>query len=979
MRPIPFPELMEQLLAEYRRDGSVLGVRRPYRHEGGKRLSLFGETPETPFGPAAGPHTQLAQNLIAAYAGGARFMELKTVQKLDGEDLPVSKPCISAPAEGYNVEWSTELTVPQAFDEYVKAWFALKLVSAGFGLGARDGFVFNMSVGYDLAGIRTEKLDRFIEGLKDASGTPVWRECAAWTKGHLNGFPGLTAADVDAFQPRVCGGITLSTLHGCPPEEIERIASYLLREKRLHTFVKCNPTLLGYDFARRTLDALGYQDVAFDDHHFRDDLQFADAVPMFVRLQTLAQSQGLLFGLKLSNTFPVDIRHGELPGGEMYMSGKALWPLTVHLAETLEKAFNGKIRVSYSGGADEHNIAELFACGIWPVTLATTLLKPGGYNRLPPMARRLAAMEYRPFTGVDMDGLSALAEKSLADARYRRPLKPEAPHKNDRKVPLLDCSLAPCSDACPIHQDISAYMELAAQGRYAEALQVICDKNALPAITGEICNHRCMSGCVRNQYDESLHIRQVKRLAAQKGFQPYLDALAPAGNRPERVAVVGGGPAGMAVAFFLARAGAKVTIFEQKEQLGGLVRYVIPAFRIPCEAIDRDAAMLRRLGVKVVNNTRAENARTLLENGFTHVALCVGAQERGALGLPGERNAVAFLEQAKKYPDTLDPGRHVVVAGAGDTAMDAARAAVRAPGVETVTIVYRRTRRQMPAEEEELALALAEGIRFSELLSPKAFADGTLTCDKMKLGAPDESGRRRPEPTGETLALPCDTLIAAVGEKPEPAVLLENDVKLDERGRPAARKQSERVYVLGDALRGPATVVEAIADAQATAEDILGLRGEALHCQTSAGELLDRRGPMREAGAPENEFARCMGCDKVCLNCVDVCPNRANETVWLDGRPQVVHIDGRCNECGNCRTFCPYDSAPYLEKLTFFADEEAFRASDNPGWAMLDGDKALVRLDGREYAAALTDPALPRDAAALMRETLKQMPWLAKA
>lgn len=979
MRPIPFPELMEQVLTDYRRDGSVLGVRSPYRHEGDKRLELFGERPETPFGPAAGPHTQLAQNLIAAYAGGARFMELKTVQKLDGEDLPVSKPCILAAAEGYNVEWSTELTVPEAFDEYVKAWFALKLISAAFGLGARDGFVFNMSVGYDLAGIRTEKINRFIEGLKDASETPVWQACAAWARARLADFDGLTAADVDAFDPRVCKSITLSTLHGCPPAEIERIATYLIREKHLHTFVKCNPTLLGYGFARKTLDQLGYGDVAFDDYHFRDDLQFADAVPMFVRLSSLAQSQGVAFGLKLSNTFPVEITRGELPGTEMYMSGKALWPLTIHLAETLEKAFEGKLRVSFSGGADRHNIAELFEAGVWPVTLATTLLKPGGYNRLPPMARELAAKPYRPFAGVDMEKLSALAEKSLTDPRYRRPLKPAYPRKNNRKVPLLDCSLAPCSDACPIHQDISAYMEHAAQGRYTEALAVICDKNALPSITGSICNHRCMDGCIRNQYDESLHIRDVKLLAAEKGFEPYLDALAPAGDRPERVAVVGGGPAGMAVAFFLARAGAKVTLFEARDALGGVVRYAIPAFRIPCEAIDRDAAMLRQLGVKIVRNTRAETAQTLLENGFTHVALCVGAQERGKLGIPGEKNAIAFLEQAKNYPDTLEIGRNVIVAGAGNTAMDAARAAKRVPGVESVTVVYRRTEREMPADEEELKLALAEGIVFQTLLSPVSLADGTLVCDVMRLGEADESGRRRPEATGETLALPCDALIAAVGEKPDAAELFENGVQLTADGRATARKQSERIYVLGDALRGPATVVEAIADAQATAEDILGVHAEPCHCETSACELLSRRGECRAAGAPENEFMRCMGCDKVCLNCVDVCPNRANETVWLDGRPQIVHIDGRCNECGNCGTFCPYESLPYRDKLTYFASEADFRQSENPGWTMLDGGRALVRLDGGETTADLSDPELPKDAAALMRATLAQMPWLARA
>jgi len=976
MRPIPFSELMGQLITEYRRDGSIFGVRSVYRHTSGKRLSIFEEQPETPFGPAAGPHTQLAQNVIAAYAGGARFFELKTVQKLDGEDLPVSKPCISALAEGYNVEWSTELTVPDAFNEYVKAWFALKLVSTAFGLGAHDGFVFNMSVGYDLAGIQTDKLDRFIEGLKDASDTPVWAECVAWAKLHLAELEGLTASDVDTFDPHVCKSITLSTLHGCPPEEIERIATYLIRQKHLHTFIKCNPTLLGYDFARRTMDTLGYDELVFDDHHFKSDLQFKDAVPMFVRLGTLAQSQGLQFGLKLSNTFPVGIAKQELPGEEMYMSGKALWPLTIHLAETLEKAFDGKLWVSYSGGADEHNIEELFDVGIWPITLATTLLKPGGYNRLLPMALKLNAREYRPFTGVEMDKLSALAVKSLIDPYYQRPLKPEYPQKNGQEVPLIDCFLAPCSDGCPIHQDISAYMELVSQGKYIEALNVICDKNALPSITGTICNHRCMSHCIRNQYDEPLHIRDVKLVAAEKGFKPYLAALIPGSERPERVAVVGGGPAGMSVAFFLARAGAKVTIFEEKDRLGGVVRHVIPEFRIPCEAIDRDEALLHKLGVEVVRNTRAETAQTLLENGFTHVVLCCGAQSAGKLGIEGEVNALTFLEQAKKWPDNVMIGKHVIIAGAGNTAMDAARAAKRIAGVTDVTIVYRRTKREMPAETEEYLLAREEGVDFRELLAPKKLEKGQLICDVMRLGAQDQSGRRSPEPTGETVALPCDTLVAAIGEKPDIATLLENGVKLAANGRPTMRKQSERVYVIGDALRGPATVVEAIADAKAAVEDILKIEPETCHCDTSGTELLARKGVNQKPQTTEQEFNRCLGCDAMCLNCVDVCPNRANETIWLDGRLQIVHMDSRCNECGNCSSFCPYKSAPYLDKLTWFVDENTFHDSHNPGWTMLTGGNALIRLDEKEFIAKLDDKVIPRDVAALMRETLAQMPWL---
>ena len=977
MRPIPFPALMEQILTEFEREGSIFGVREPYRHDGGQRLAIFGETPETPFGPAAGPHTQLAQNLVAAYAGGARFFELKTVQKLDGEDLPVSKPCILAAAEGYNVEWSTELTVPQAFDEYVKAWFALKLVSVAFGLGARDGFVFNMSVGYDLAGIRTEKLDRFIEGMKQAAETPVWQACAAWAKANLSRLNGLTAAEVDAFDARVCKSITLSTLHGCPPEEIERIATYLITEKHLHTFVKCNPTLLGYDFARETMNRLGYEALVFDDHHFRDDLQFGDAVPMFERLNALAQAQGLQFGLKLSITFPVGFARGELPGEEMYMSGKALWPLTVHLAEKIEAAFHGQMRVSYSGGADERNVEALFAAGIWPITLATTLLKPGGYNRLQPMARKLAAMPYKPFDGVDMAKLAALAEQSLTDARYRRPLKPETPHKSASKVPLTDCGFAPCSDGCPIHQDISAYMELAAQGRYAEALQVIVEKNALPFITGTICNHRCMASCVRNQYDEPLHIREVKLLAAEKGYLAYTDFLAPRGARPERVAVVGGGPAGMATAFFLAREGAKVTIFEEKDALGGVVRHVIPAFRIANESIERDAEMLRKLGVTVKLNTRAETAQTLMENGFTHVVLCVGAQVAGKLSIPGEVNALTFLAQARRQPQSVAVGRHVIVAGAGNTAMDAARAAIRLPGVASVTLVYRRTKFEMPADEEEYRLALADGVIFRELLAPATLTDGQLTCDVMRLGAPDASGRRSPEPTGETVALPCDTLLAAIGEKPDAAMLGENGVALAKNGRPTARRQNERVFVAGDALRGPATVVEAIADAQAIAEDILGLAPKACHCSAEPRQLLKKRGAMRTAETPEQEFNRCMGCDKVCLTCVDVCPNRANEAVWVDGKPQILHIDGRCNECGNCATFCPYDSAPYLDKFTWFADEQALLASENPGFTVLGDGMALIRLDGRVRTLTPGSAEIPAEIAALMHETLTQMPWLA--
>ena len=310
MTPIPFRELMTWVTAEYQREGTVFGVHKPYK-AGVKTLPIFGEKIETPFGPAAGPNTQLAQNIIASYFAGARFFELKTVQKMDGAELSacVNRPCILAEDECYNCEWSTELYVQQAFEEYVKAWCACKIMAKVYGLGDPDAFVFNMSVGYDLAGIQGPKVDKFLTEMADASKTPVFQECIRVLKEF---FPGETAF-IDTITPRVSGSVTLSTLHGCPPDEIERIASYLVEKKRFHTFVKCNPTILGYETARSILDGMGYDYIAFDDHHFKEDLQYADAVPMFRRLQALADKCGVEFGLKLSNTFPVDVKAGELP------------------------------------------------------------------------------------------------------------------------------------------------------------------------------------------------------------------------------------------------------------------------------------------------------------------------------------------------------------------------------------------------------------------------------------------------------------------------------------------------------------------------------------------------------------------------------------------------------------------------------------------------------------------------------------------
>ena len=985
MTPIPFRELMEWVLKEYK-TGSVFGVKRPYKPIPGKMLSIFGETMETPFGPAAGPNTQLTQNILAAYYAGSRFFELKTVQIMDGDELAacIGKPCITAKDECYNCEWSTELTVPQALEEYVKAWFMLKLFTKEYGWGDPNGFIFNMSVGYDFAGITSPKIDAFIEGLKDATKTAIWTECMAWTKANLDRFEHIDEAYLASINPHVCTSITLSTLHGCPPQEIERIASYLIDTKKLNTFVKCNPTILGYAYARKTLDDLGFDYVAFDEHHFNEDLQYRDAVPMFRRLLALARDNGVTFGLKLSNTFPVDVTQNELPSNEMYMSGRSLYPLTIEMAKRMSEEFDGKLRLSFSGGIDAFNIAPLFRAGIWPITLATTILKPGGYQRLSQLGEICGAFAYEPFTGVKVGKVALLSRQARASVRNTKPLKPQPKRKLAEKVPLFDCFTAPCTHGCPIGQDIPQYIELVGKGDYDAALRLIVEKNPLPFITGTICPHHCAEKCTRSFYEESIRIRRAKRTAAENGLDALLKDLKPAEPNGKRVAVVGGGPAGMAAAFFLARQGASVTLFEKREKLGGIVRYVIPAFRIGEDAIDNDEKILSAMGVDVRTNTEAPKADALFQEGYTDIVYAVGAWAEGKMRLEkgDAMNVIRFLEESKA--GTLGSlGETVIVIGGGNTAMDAARAAKREKGVKEVRLVYRRTAKYMPADEEELELAKEDGVVFCELMSPVSLEDGKLLCNIMQLGEPDASGRRSPVETGEQIKLPCDTLIAAVGEKVDTAIFTENGIAVNARGAVETdanlMTSREHIYVVGDASRGPATVVEGIRDARTVADAIVGTYEYAIPetAQASEEACFEKHGILRDYEQAEKERARCLNCGTVCECCVQVCPNRANVAIRVPGkaRPQILHVDRMCNECGNCLVFCPYDSKPYKEKFTLFATEAEFDGSENKGFLPLSDRVMKLRLNGVQ-TVDLDRDAIDPDAKALIETVLKEHHYL---
>lgn len=524
LRPVPFPQLVRRIAEEYRAAGSVFGIPRAlfFHKTTGRRVSLFGERCDLPLGPAAGPHTQMAQNIVASYLAGGRFFELKTVQRLDA--LQIGKPCIDAAeedggaGEGYNTEWSTELRLEEAFAEYVKAWFLLHLLEEAFELGgpppgsppAGRSFLFDLSVGYDLEGIRSPRMDRFIDGMIDASAEPVFQSCreelrrllregaagaaAGAAGGASRGVPWRRIdpqALLERVSPRICRSVTLSTMHGCPPQEIEAICRHLLEAKGLATLLKLNPTLLGYERVRRTLDGLGCGGVALAEESFARDLQYEEALRLLSGLLSRSRERGLFFGVKLTNTLEVINTRGVLPGKRMYLSGRPLFPLAAQAAARLAEAFAGALPISFCGGAAAGDVSRILATGIRPVTMVTDLLRPGGYRRLRAAAQRAEAAPGWERETVDVEGVRRLAAEAAAPGgrggaggSRRGAGLPTV----DRALPLLDCGACRrCVDACPNRANLAVPVPPAAD--WTDRFQIVH--------LGEWCNEcgNCVPFC----------------------------------------------------------------------------------------------------------------------------------------------------------------------------------------------------------------------------------------------------------------------------------------------------------------------------------------------------------------------------------------------------------------------------------------------------------------------------------------------------
>ncbi len=921
-------------LEELEENDSIFGIHRslfyipmpdaPYTEE------MFGCHLATPIGPAAGPHTQLAQNIICAWLSGGRFMELKTVQIMD--ELEIPRPCIDMEDEGYNVEWSQELKLDESTREYINAWALIHVLRQVLGLEGQVPFgtIFNMSVGYNLEGIQSPPMVRFVDRMLDASA-----ELGEIQKTLESEFPQFSGIEMPA---QLSNSVTLSTMHGCPPDEIEAICRYMLEERGLHTYVKLNPTLLGRDEVLRILhDELGYREIRIPAAVFEHDIKYDRAVPMIRALQETATERGLTFGVKLSNTLAMANHREELPGDEMYMSGRALYPITINLFDRLVREFGGELKVSYAGGADAVNASGILAAGALPVTAASDLLKPGGYSRclqyledLETAMQAQGASSLAEFACDKLASLERTAAEALQDPRYRKSYFPYGLPKVESGLGLFDCVVAPCMEQCAVCQDVPEYAWLIAQGEYDRALEVILSRNPLPGVTGYVCTELCKTRCTRNDYEAPVAIRALKRFAEERG---RVQIPVPRASSPERrVAIIGAGPAGYSAAYYLALSGLKVTIFEAKDAVGGMMR-LVPVFRLPAEIIQQDIDRITALGVEVNRPepvTRPPEA--LLQDGFDAVFVATGFQKDTPLHIEGldestapAKGVFAALDLLERVRDGERPdlGSKALVIGGGDTAMDATRVAQRLTG-NPATIVYRRTEEEMPANEEELEGAFEEGNILHELASPSRILleNGRvvgLECIRNKLGEPDDSGRRRPVPIeGSEFQVEADSVIVAIGQSPEIRFLDGSGISMHKWGAirvdPATGLAGmPGVYAGGDVVDGPDSIIAACADgrraakgiceklgvpfielpshpASLTEEEILPFRRvRARKEDKHQAEMLP---PAQRTGfdlieatlteeAAQAEALRCVQCTTFCDKCIEVCPNRSNFSYFV--------------------------------------------------------------------------------------------------
>ncbi|MDY0340687.1 MAG: FAD-dependent oxidoreductase [Coriobacteriia bacterium] len=498
-----------------------------------------------------------------------------------------------------------------------------------------------------------------------------------------------------------------------------------------------------------------------------------------------------------------------------------------------------------------------------------------------------------------------------------------------------DC--APCMVECPAHINVESYVGLAAKGKYQEALKIIKEANPLPAICGRVCHRPCEAACLRADVDQAVAINAIKRFVADQDLKAETRYMPKLGDRrEEKVAVIGSGPAGLSCAYYLARDGYQVTILEKAPILGGMLTLGIPAYRLPRDVIHAEIQVIRDMGVTMKTGIELGKDTTIAQlrhEGFGAFLMAIGTQDCKQLGVEGEElegvyEGLEYLRQTN-LSEPAPLGKKVAVIGGGNVALDAARTAHRL-GAEDVFILYRRGLEEMPSLPEAIADTQDEGIPIHTLTQPVGFrgsngAVTTIDCIKMRLGEPDASGRLHPEPVPDSgFTIDIDAVIVALGEEADWACLTsECACQLTDAGEmevdPLTLQSNDPdIFAAGDAVRGPSTVIEAIADGKQAAVSIdrylkgLDLRQDRAREWVAVTEAQkEKYNPADRAPMPHTEPAtrsqsfteveqglteemvvqegeRCLKCGSSCLQ---ACPY---------GVIQFDHQEGKAHKCDLC-------------------------------------------------------------------------------
>ena len=506
---------LNALLTEWIENKSVYG----YSHEKffyndpdvDLSVFCFDRPAGTLLGPAAGPHTQLAQNIVLSFLAGSRIIELKTIQVND--KLNISRPCIDMRNIGLNTEWSQELKLADSYHQYVIAWILLKYIESEEWLDSPAGSdfyktIFDISVGYDLKGISSDPVQQWISNMCNAEV-----QIQYYLQNLPSQFKILRQVKID---PHIAHTATLSTFHGCPPDEIEEIVRHLIATHRLNVVVKFNPTILGYETVSQILlKDLGYDLLSLNKKSFDDDITFDSAVGMMQRLKDFAAENGCAVGAKFTNTLVVGYKNSMLADPSQYLSGAPLHVLAIQAADRFRTAMGGDFPISFSAGIQKENFVSTVCTGLKPVTVCTDLLKKGGYHRMTAYLQdMITEMKKQGANTVDelitgrgdhadarQAGVPVLKRYSaqvVSDQRYHFQWNKRSPKKIDSNLQIFDClSCDICIPVCP-NRAVFSY--------------------AIPA--GDIVynDYHCKAGLFESDAEKILRIKKVHQIGILADF-----------------------------------------------------------------------------------------------------------------------------------------------------------------------------------------------------------------------------------------------------------------------------------------------------------------------------------------------------------------------------------------------------------------------------------------------------------------------------